>query len=191
MGMIGRLFDALFGGGRNIVVETAQVFRENAEQAGAREAQSRAQAMSQFGAEFRATGRSRFDRLMDGLNRLPRPLLAYGTLGLFVAAMLDPVWFASRMQGISLVPDPLWWLMGAIVSFYFGARHQAHAQDFQRSIAETMARVPMVVANTRVLEGLRADSPRVATTDPGADLTRAALEPGDNPALEDWHRTQP
>ena len=63
------------------------------------------------------------------------------------------------MQGIALVPDPLvgWGggggLMGAIVSFYFGARHQAHSQDFQRSIAETMARVPAVVANTRLLEG--------------------------------------
>lgn len=191
MGVIGRIFDALFGGGRNVVVETAQVFRENAEQAGARAARTRTEAMQQFGAEFRASGRSHFDRVMDGLNRLPRPLLAYGTLGLFVAAMVDPVWFASRMQGVALVPDPLWWLMGAIVSFYFGARHQAHAQDFQRSIAATMARVPVVVANTRELEGLRADSPKVAQTEPSADLTRTTLEPGDNPALAEWWRTQP
>jgi len=34
------------------------------------------------------------------------------------------------MQGIALVPEPLWWLMGAIVSFYFGARRQAKRQEF-------------------------------------------------------------
>lgn len=61
---------------------------------------------------------------MDGLNRLPRPALALGTLGLFVSAMVAPLWFAERMQGIALVPEPLWWLLGVIVSFYFGARHQ-------------------------------------------------------------------
>ena len=36
--------------------------------------------------------------------------------------MVNPIWFASRMQGIALVPQPLWWLMGAIVSSYFVAR---------------------------------------------------------------------
>ena len=46
--------------------------------------------------------------------------MAIGTIGLFVSAMIDPIWFASRMQGIALVPEPLWWLLGAIVSFYFG-----------------------------------------------------------------------
>jgi hypothetical protein len=45
--------------------------------------------------------------------------MAFGVLGLFVAAMLNPIWFADRMAGLSLVPEPLWWLMGAIVSFIF------------------------------------------------------------------------
>ena len=67
-----------------------------------------------------ATGR--FDRFVNALNRLPRPLLALGTLGLFVYAMAEPAGFSVRMQGLALVPEPLWWLLGAIVSFYFGAR---------------------------------------------------------------------
>ena len=29
------------------------------------------------------------------------------------------------MQNLNLVPEPLWWLLGAIISFYFGAR-EAH-----------------------------------------------------------------
>lgn len=180
MGLIERVFSAVFGDGRNVIVETAQVFRENAEGTAARTAAVKQQAMQQFAAEFAVPRRGWFDRLMDGLNRLPRPLLAFGTIGLFIVAMVDPVWFSTRMQGISLVPDPLWWLMGAIVSFYFGARHQAHSQNFQRSIADTMARVPTVIANTRMLEELRTQPPQTpAPPDP-------AITPADNPALTDW-----
>jgi len=159
MGLIDRIFSALFGNGQNVIVETAQVFRENAENSAQRSADIKQQALAQFASEFAVTRRGRFDQVMDALNRLPRPLLAYGTIGLFVFAMIDPVWFSTRMQGIALVPDPLWWLMGAIVSFYFGARHQAHSQDFQRSIADTLSRVPTVIENTRQLETLRADPP--------------------------------
>ncbi|MFT4743258.1 MAG: hypothetical protein ACI91Z_001233, partial [Yoonia sp.] len=103
-----------------------------------------------------------FDRFIDGLNRLPRPMLALGTIGLFVAAMTDPVWFAERMVGVTAVPEPLWWLMGAIVSFYFGARHQIKGQDFQREIAQTG-----IVAATDV------------PSRPNIDVT-------DNVALADW-----
>ena len=92
--------------------------------------------------------------MIDGLNRLPRPLLAFGTLGLFISAMVNPIWFASRMQGIALVPEPLWWLMGAIVSFYFGARSQAKGQEFQRSIAETAIRASEVTARLKALDAL-------------------------------------
>ena len=69
--------------------------------------------------------------------------MAFGMLGLFIAAVVDPIWFADRMAGLSLVPEPLWWLLGAIVSFYFGARHQSksfeiRAQDMQKQ-AQTIA----------------------------------------------------
>jgi hypothetical protein len=174
MGMIDGLLSLLFGGGRNAVKETVEVFRENAEAAGAREAELRDAVLAQYAAEFAQPKKGRYDRLMDALNRVPRPALALGTLGLFLAAMIDPIWFASRMQGIALVPEPLWWLLGAIVSFYFGARHQAKGQDFQRSIAETIARAPDVRRNIAALEALEA----------GAGTPSA----GANPALDDWRR---
>jgi len=186
MGLIGQVFGVLFGSGRNVVRETAGVFVENAEAGAVRASVVQGQAMTQFGAEFDVPRQGWFDRFMDGLNRLPRPALALGTLGLFVVAMVDPLWFAARMQGIALVPDPLWWLLGIIVSFYFGARHQLKSQDFQRDIAATMARAPQAMANIAALEKMRADSPGAA--DPGADaqLTVAAVRPEENPALEDW-----
>ncbi|MBD3678375.1 MAG: holin family protein [Rhodobacteraceae bacterium] len=139
MGLISELLGLLFGPGRNVLRETAEVFRENAEGAGQRAADHRAAVLAQFAAEFAVPRRGAFDRFMDGLNRLPRPAMALGTLALFGAAMTDPAWFSARMHGLALVPEPLWWLLGAVVSFYFGARHQAKGQEFQRTLAATLA----------------------------------------------------
>lgn len=79
-------------------------------------------ALGEYGAEFQSAGDGWFDRFVNGLNRLPRPMLALGTLGLFAYAMADPEGFARRMVGLNQVPEPLWWLLAAIVGFYFGAR---------------------------------------------------------------------
>jgi hypothetical protein len=186
MGLIQGFLSMMFGNGRNIIRETAEVFTENAEAGAQRARQVQSQAMEQFGAEFVVPRQGRFDQVMDGVNRLPRPALALGTLGLFVAAMIDPLWFAARMQGIALVPEPLWWLLGVIVSFYFGARHQLKAQSFQREVAATMARVPQVVENIGTLERMRADSPGAADPGPDAQLNVAVLRSEENPALQDW-----
>ena len=105
------------------------------------------------------------------MNRLPRPFLALGTLGLFVSAMVEPIWFSQRMQGIALVPEPLWWLMGAIVSFYFGARHQTKSQEFQNGLAATLARAPEVASNIKELSVL---------------LEQPVERKDPNPALSDW-----
>lgn len=186
MGVIAEILAMAFGGGRNLLRETAEVFVENAEAGGQRGATVQGQAMAQYGAEFARARRGLFDRVMDAVNRLPRPALALGTLGLFVAAMVDPLWFAARMQGVALVPEPLWWLLGVIVSFYFGARHQSKHMELQRDLAGQLARAPQVMGNIAVLERLRADSPGAA--DPGGDaqLAIAAVRPEDNPALEYW-----
>lgn len=148
--MIERLFSLLFGGG-NIIRETAEVFRENAESGAVRDAARARAALDQFAAEFLVERKGWFDRLMDGVNRLPRPALALGTLALFISAMTDPIWFAQRMQGLALVPEPLWWLLGVIVSFYFGARHQAKSHAFQQSLAATMASAPQVRRNIEAM----------------------------------------
>ena len=112
MGLIGQVFSLLFGGGGNVIRDTAEVFRENAEGASQRAAAMRGAALAQFAAEFAHPRQGVFDRALDAINRLPRPALAIGTLALFVSAMVDPVWFAARMTGIALVPEPLWWLLG-------------------------------------------------------------------------------
>ncbi len=188
MGVIDGLFGLLFGGGRNVVKETVEVFRENAHEAGRRDAEVQMHAMKQLGQEFTVPRKGGFDRFMDGVNRLPRPALALGTLGLFVAAMVEPIWFAERMQGIALVPEPLWWLLGVIVSFYFGARHQVKSQQFQRDIAATVARAPQVMQNIRELREIRANDKGAASTGTDSALQVASLLPEANPALEAWRK---
>ena len=155
MGLITGLMQLLFGDGRNLVAETAQVFHENAEKGAVRAADARADSLQQFAAEFAYPRRGIFDRIVDGVNRLPRPALALGAIWLFISAMRAPEGFAQGMQGLALVPEPLWWLMGAIVSFYFGARHQVKAFEFQTSVAQALAAphfVPTGVSDNPALQ---------------------------------------
>ena len=69
-----------------------------------------------------APGKRGYDKLIDALNRLPRPTLALMTLALFMVAGLNPSWFEARMQALSAVPELMWWISGAVITFFFGAR---------------------------------------------------------------------
>lgn len=134
-----------------------------------------ARALAEHQAEFAAPSAHWFDAVMNGLNRLPRPLLTLGTIGLFIYAMAEPVGFSQRMQGLALVPEPLWWLMGAIVSFYFGARE---AHYFRRRVW------PNATVRTQVVgaaasagdDGWRAPAPPVPQAD-AADGWQAPAPP--------------
>lgn len=108
------------------VGNVAEVFVGNRAEQDAADHARQLQALEQFGSEFTTVGSGRFDRFVNGLNRLPRPLMTLGTLGLFVHAMVDPDSFSGRMAGLARVPDQMWWLLGVIVSFYFGAREMHH-----------------------------------------------------------------
>ncbi len=184
MGLIEAIARILFGSGRNVLRESVEVFRPNAEAMAARDADRTHAALAQFGAEFAAPRRGRFDRAMDALNRVPRPAMALGTLALFGAAMFDPAWFAARMAGLALVPEPLWWLMGAIVSFYFGARYQAKGHEFRRSLRMGRQAAPGAAVSAPPGSG----SPGGADSLPDAALTLEVLRPDANPALSDWRR---
>jgi hypothetical protein len=128
-------------------------------------------AVGAYGAEFSAPATGPFDRFVNALNRLPRPMLALGTLGLFVYAMAEPAGFSTRMQGLALVPEPLWWLLGAIVSFYFGAR-ELHHQRARQVTARPVAAQP--TASLAQRSSARAD----------------AVDPEHNAAVEEWRSLQ-
>ena len=127
MGLIDRM-QVLGGVGRtaegigDAVEGVSEVFVPNATRAMELHSDIHRATLATAAAEFQYAGPGLFDRVINGLNRLPRPMLALGTIGLFVFAMVDPLAFSRRMVGLNAVPEPLWWLLGAIVSFYFGAR---------------------------------------------------------------------
>jgi hypothetical protein len=163
MGVIGRVL-----GGPGAIAATAEaaqgiaeVFTPNATRKMELSAEAQAAALQQMGIEFTQGSDGWFDQFVNGLNRLPRPMLAFGTLGLFVYAMADPIGFGARMVGLNAVPEPLWWLLGAVVSFYFGAREAYYFRNR-----------PAVLAPAPVSE---------VPTEGGAGG-------GDNPALDDWRR---
>ncbi|MEM8822190.1 MAG: holin family protein [Pseudomonadota bacterium] len=125
------------------------VFRADATAGQALEHAAHRAALEQLDGEFGRPASGRFDRLVNGLNRLPRPFLALGTLGLFVYSMVEPIGFAARMQGLAYVPEPLWWLLGAIVGFYFGAR-ELH---YRRGAIPAAAPLPEPVVSGWHVEG--------------------------------------
>ena len=114
----------------------AEVFVPSATRRMELSAEAQMAALSQLGEEYGLPALGRFDRIVNGLNRLPRPFLAFGTLGLFTYAMIDPLAFSQRMVGLNSVPEPLWWLLGAIVAFYFGARETWYFRNRAPAVAE-------------------------------------------------------
>lgn len=83
-----------------------------------------------------------YDHVIDALNRLPRPLAAIGALVLVAYAMIDPAGFAARMAALADMPEPLWWLIGAVLTFTFGAREAHYLRNRPAAPPETPAQAP-------------------------------------------------
>jgi len=118
-------------------------------------AQAQTAALNEFSGEFGSAAAGGFDRFVNGLNRLPRPLLAFGTIGLFVYAMTDPQAFALRMVGLNAVPEPLWWLLGAVVAFYFGARETHYFRNRPVALPVIAGETPAIPAENPALDDWR------------------------------------
>ncbi len=192
---MGLIRDLLFGGLGGIGEAAATVGRVFVGDRAAEQAQQHGETMAvlgQYAAEFRRLeSRTWWDALVDGLNRLPRPLLALGTVGLFAYAMVEPVGFAIRMQGLDLVPDELWYLLGAVVGFFFGARELAHSRTVRVSAGDRKARVAAVVDNITRLQTLRTEiTPGVARMEDEAFQRELAdtTSPLSNAAILEWNR---
>ena len=123
----------LFGPAKELV----EVFKPNAESEAQRghaerlalSAQDLA-SLQQFATEFQPRAKSTWwDSFIDGLNRLPRPLITLSVGAFFVLAPLDPLRFAQVARAYELMPDGFWALLSIIVAFYFGGRMRLKRQD--------------------------------------------------------------
>lgn len=80
--------------------------------------------LGQFAAEFRnIQNRTWWDSLWDGLNRMPRPVIVATVLAYFYLAYINPTEFQVLNVSLDGVPEHMWYVLGAIVGFYFAARH--------------------------------------------------------------------
>lgn len=119
--------------------ELVEVFKPNAENEAARDHEVRLElgkqdlaSLRQFADEFKSNRTATaWDSFVDGLNRLPRPLITLGILGLFVLAPADPVRFLQIAQAYQVMPDGFWALLSIIIAFYFGGRMQLKRQQMQ------------------------------------------------------------
>ncbi len=93
--------------------------------------------------------------------------------------MAEPRGFSIRMQGLNLVPEPLWWLLGAIVSFYFGARELHHQR--RRGVVSTAGAI--LARGTDAPDETPPDPPVAALAS-----RAAAIDPDRNAAVEEWRR---
>lgn len=91
--------------------------------------------------------------------------MAFSVLGLFIASMVVPIWFADRMAGLSLVPEPLWWLLGAVVSIYFGARHQSKSFEIRAQDMQKQAQIIAQTLQTSAIKPVRAIHENAAVTE--------------------------
>jgi len=63
-----------------------------------------------------------FNSLVDGANRLVRPIYTYNIIGMLWWAVIDPVQFTTAMVALAIVPDMLWGIFFTVTSFWFGGR---------------------------------------------------------------------
>ena len=183
------LMSWILGGGAKqaaaAVGQVAGVFKPNAEASEARGHAYDGAALGQYAAEFAHPRRGWFDGLVDGLNRLVRPVITFGLLGILLAVVIWPEGAAIAFAALALLPAGCWALVTVIIGFYFGGRMQLKAQDFQKSVQSAADRAPEVIANIKRLR--TALSPNeAADDDPELALELAQGLGSDNPALRDW-----
>jgi len=75
-----------------------------------------------YRAEYVKENRTWFDIGMDAINRLPRPAMAFGVIALFTIFTVNPAQGALIAEAWAKMPTEMIWLLGAVVTFYFGGR---------------------------------------------------------------------
>ena len=105
------------------------------------EGQENAARETEFGKEFEHVGGATwFDSIIDALNRLPRPVMAFGTIAMFAYAVFNPAGFTATAVALNTMPQDGWLVLGAIVTFFFGGRMLDGWQSNTKAIPATAAR---------------------------------------------------
>ena len=79
-------------------------------------------ALHQYAAEFLRPPRTWWDSLVDGFNRLIRPVVVCHILLFLILVVLNPKKGQIVALALSTIPEALWWIIGSVILFYFGSR---------------------------------------------------------------------
>jgi hypothetical protein len=151
--------------------------------------------VQQFAREFEAkTTATKWDSFANGLNRLPRPLITLGVLGLFVLAPLDPLRFIEVARAYQLMPEGFWALLSLIIAFYFGGRMQFTRQQMSLK-GGAVAAAKEIVAVRKAVRALEPEGdPERAEDEPPIEhrFRRPAPDAGSpeplNPVIAAWEK---
>lgn len=116
------------------------------------------------GFSYKAVSRNWFDSLIDGINRLPRPLMTLGICYLVYWAGANPTHFSVAMEALGKVPTWMASVIAIIVTFWFGGRTLGN--DIPRLLGKAQLAQP---------------TQRVA---------QASNQPTPNPSIEAWRKSQ-
>ncbi len=108
--------------------------------------------------------RTWWDSLVDGLNRLPRPFMAFMAIGVLLWCPISPVSFSVAMTAYQLVPQWLALVIAQIFAIFCGGRMLS---DHFEMKANDPTRVAQVLAQMRELKGMQTAK---AVEVPGVDV---------------------
>lgn len=172
--------------------DVAEVFVENKENKGERSHLERLSDMdltrstlAQFSSEFHTrTSRTKWDSFVDGLNRLPRPLLTIGVMGFFVLAPIDPERFMLVAKAYEVIPNGYWALLSVIIGFYFGGRMQLKQADMTLSANHVQA-AQELMAMRKTFRELRDDDEKETDVDYQNAVSSGMTKPS-NVVIQAW-----
>ena len=80
--------------------------------------------------------RTWWDSLWDGINRMPRPLIVFAIFWYFWLSFSDTYEFQEVNVALDSVPEQMWWIMSAVISFYFAAREFQKGRDKKMALSD-------------------------------------------------------
>jgi hypothetical protein len=158
------------------VVNVKSAFSGNRAQQDAQQSEKFLAGLQAYSAEFAPReNRTWWDSLWDGINRMPRPLIVIGIFWYFSMAYRNPKEFQVLNVALDTVPERMWWIMSAVVSFYFVAREFQKSRDTKMALSDTeFQKVQQRIAT------LRAKDDELPPKEPGYV----------NPSIAEWKQKQ-
>lgn len=75
-----------------------------------------------YTAEMGKPNKNLWDSIVDGIVRLPRPIIAYIVIALFLICIISPEYAKRVAMAFYGLPTQLYYILAGVIAFYFGGR---------------------------------------------------------------------